>query len=105
MIWRFLRKEERQKEKFIFSWGGAEGEGRERKKEDHGHKEMPRLEEYYELNKVTPLCDLMHSQEILQNHKKLEVIGFLVKTSKVSKFCIMVFVGNKIETVSSGAGA
>lgn len=33
--------------------------------------------------------------------KKLEVTGFLVKTSKVAKSCIMVFVGSKIEIVSS----
>lgn len=37
--------------------------------------------------------------------KKLEVTGFLVKTSKVAKFCIMVFVGSKIETVSSVQGS
>lgn len=60
---------------------------------------------YYEISKVTPLHDLMHIQEILQNHKKLEVTGFLVKTSKVAKFCIIVIVGSKIETVSSGTGA
>lgn len=61
--------------------------------------------EYYELSKVALLSDLMHLQEILQNHQNLEVIEFLVKTSEVAKFCITVFVGSKVETVSSGAGA
>lgn len=46
----------------------------------------------------------MNIQEISQNHIKLEVTGFLVKTCKVAKFCIMVFVGSKIDTVSLGTG-
>ena len=32
-------------------------------------------------------------------------MAFLMKTSEVAKFCIMVFVGNKIETMGSDAGA
>lgn len=57
-------------------------------------------------NKQGGLSSWPHDiQEILQNHEKREVTGFLVKTSKGAKFCIMVFVGSKIETLSSGAGA
>ena len=65
---------------------------------------MPYGVEYHDLSKGTLLSDLKHSQEILQNHEKLEVIVFLLKTNKMAKFCIMVFVVNKIEMVSSGAG-
>lgn len=65
---------------------------------------MPHLVEYCEMSRVMPRHDLMHIQEILQNHKKLEVTGFLVKTNQVAKFCIMVFVGSKTETVSSVHG-
>lgn len=83
-------------------WGREKKEREE--KEDNRLKQMPCWVEYHEQSKVT-LSDLMHIQEILQNHKKLEVIGFLLKTNKMAKFCIMVFVVNKIETVRSGVGA
>lgn len=66
---------------------GWDGERKEREeKEDTRLEQMPCWVEYHELSKVTLLSDLMHIQEILQNHKKLEVIGFLLKTNKMAKF-------------------
>lgn len=61
---------------------GWDGERKEREEKE----DMPCWVEYRELSKVTLLSDLAHIQEILQNHKKLEVIGFLLKTNKMAKF-------------------
>lgn len=97
-----LAEEERPKEKFICIWGGAEKKGERGKRTTDTYAIWV---ECCELGEVTLLSDLTHFQEILQNHKRLEVIGFLLKTNKVPRFCITVFVVNKIETVRSGAGA
>lgn len=104
MVGSLLRMEETKKEIYL-SLGWGRGRRERERKENKGHEQMSCSVRYYEISKVTPLGDLMHVQEILQNHKKLEVTGFLVKTSKVTKFCIIVIVGSKIETVNSGTGA